>query len=93
MSITPERERAGRLPESKDSPPADFADVFNTLCWVMVLASPPRYRSMRRVVDPEHLVRLLDILIAYVDHDSRYLRAEFEPSLTRSAGDGARPSR
>jgi len=79
MSTTEEREGAGRRPESKDFPPEDFADVLNTLHWVMVLASPPRYQSMRRVADPEHLVRLLDILIAYVDRDARYLQAEFEP--------------
>ena len=56
--------------------PGDFADVFNAYCWVMVLASPPRYRTLRRPVDLGHLLRLVDVLISYADRDGRYLRPE-----------------
>lgn len=56
--------------------PSDLADVFNAYCWVMVLASPPRYRTLRREVDRAHLLGLMDVLIAYADRDARYLRSE-----------------
>src|SRR4051794_19816041 len=57
----------------------DYADVVNTTHWFMVLAAPPLYRTLGRTPIREHLLRLMDIYIAYVERDGRYSRAEHEP--------------
>jgi hypothetical protein len=57
----------------------DFSDVLNTWYWIMVLAAPPLYKTMNRAVNPAHLVRLMDIYIAYAKRGTQYLKAEFTP--------------
>lgn len=44
---------------------ADFGDISSTVIWLMVLASPPLYRTLARTPERDHLLRLLDKLIAY----------------------------
>jgi hypothetical protein len=57
----------------------DYADVMNTTHWLMVLASPPLYRTLGRIPSREHLLHLMDIYIAYVEHDGRYSQQEHQP--------------
>ena len=57
----------------------DWADVLNVWYWLMVMAAPPLYCAMKRRVETDHLVRLLDVYIAYAERGSRYLGASFEP--------------
>lgn len=58
---------------------SDFSDVLNTWYWIMVLAAPPLYVTIKRVVDPAHLVRLMNIYITYAARGTQYLNAEFTP--------------
>jgi hypothetical protein len=51
-------------------------DALAILCiddWLTVLAAPIVYASLKRPVEPEVLLRLLDIYIAYVDRGDYYL--------------------
>jgi hypothetical protein len=57
----------------------DIAKVINTTQWFMVLASPPLYQTLARTADPEHLVRLTDVWIAYAERGDCYHHAEFAP--------------
>jgi hypothetical protein len=57
----------------------DFADVANCIMWLQTLAVPRIFRGMTRRPPREHLVRLVDIFIAYVRHDGRYPTPDFEP--------------
>ena len=57
----------------------DFADVANCIMWLQVLAVPRIFRGMTRTPPREHLVRMVDIFIAYVRHDGRYATPDFEP--------------
>jgi hypothetical protein len=58
---------------------SDFSDVLNTWYWIMVLAAPPLHGTLKRAVDPAHLVRLMDIYIAYAARGTKYLKADFAP--------------
>ena len=57
----------------------DFADVANCIMWLQTLAVPRIFRGMIRTPPREHLVRLVDIFLAYVRHDGRYATPDFEP--------------
>jgi hypothetical protein len=57
----------------------DFVDVVNCINWLQILAVPRIFRGMTRMPPREHLVRQIDIFIAYVRHDGRYASPEFEP--------------
>lgn len=57
----------------------DIAGVINTTHWIMVLASPPLYRTMKREAEPAHLVRLVDVWIAYAERGDVYHHADFAP--------------
>ncbi len=47
--------------------------------WLHVLASPRTFCGMNRTPPREYLERLIDIYIAYVRHDGRYMGPDFEP--------------
>ena len=57
----------------------DFTDVANCIMWIEILAVPRIFRGMTRMPPREHLLRLIDIYIAYVRHDGRYAGGDFEP--------------
>ena len=73
--IKPTRGKTGR----GDALYTDWADVFNVLQWLLVLASPPLYRTMKRRAEAAHLIRLLDVYITYAERGSRYLDESFAP--------------
>ncbi len=57
-----------------DGTSSDVADVFNTVHWLQVLASPPLYGLLQRVPDRDHLLRLLDRYLAYAVRGQWYHR-------------------
>lgn len=59
--------------------PDDNMDVIHTVLWLMVLASRRGYHSLGREPSPEHLIRLLDVYIAYAARDDRYHQPMFQP--------------
>lgn len=63
-----------RIPDDDDG-----AEVLNSWHWILVLASPPLYRTIRRPVDPLYVARMIDIIIAYAERGARYLGARLSP--------------
>lgn len=57
---------------------ADVAEVTAAINWLRVLASPLLARSLRRRVDRENLIRLLDVYIAYAERGDWYRRSHDE---------------
>ncbi|HZF52157.1 MAG TPA: hypothetical protein VE093_26065 [Polyangiaceae bacterium] len=57
----------------------DFCDIVNCVMWLQILAVPRIFCCMTRMPPREHLVRLIDIFLAYVSHDGRYATPDFEP--------------
>jgi hypothetical protein len=51
---------------------SDFGDIVNLHYWLYVLSTPSLYATLTRVPDPAHLMRLVDVFIAYAERDSRY---------------------
>jgi hypothetical protein len=58
-----------------DGTRSNVADVFNTIHWLQVLASPHLYSLLRRTPPREHLQHLLDVYLAYVARGDWYRRA------------------
>ncbi|MEO5726929.1 MAG: hypothetical protein ABI134_10625, partial [Byssovorax sp.] len=56
-----------------------YMDVIHTVLWLLVLASRRGYHSLGREPPTEHLIRLLDIYVAYATHDGRYHQPSFQP--------------
>ncbi len=58
---------------------SDWEDVIAAMIWLKVFAAPRIFGGLRRMPPREHILRMVDMYIAYVDHDGRYIEAEFEP--------------
>jgi hypothetical protein len=58
---------------------ADWADVGNCVMWLEMFAAPHLFHGMRRMPPREHLLGIMDIYLAYVRHDGRYMEPQFEP--------------
>ena len=56
-----------------DGIPIDTLAILHTEGWLIVLAAPHVYRSLKRQVEPAFLLRLFDIFIAYADRGDHYL--------------------
>jgi hypothetical protein len=67
------------IAKDQDGMPVDTAEIVNFSLWLAVLAAPHLYDTIRRPVDVVHLVRLLDVWIAYVDRGDHYQAPMFEP--------------
>ena len=72
---------------------SDFSDVLNTWYWILVLAAPPLYGTIKRVVEPAHLVRLMDVYIAYTLRGTQYLKPNFTSVLWEQRASLARKLR
>src|SRR5690242_13179826 len=57
----------------------DVADVNNFTYWLWAFASPRVYRTFSRSPPREHILRLLDIYLAYVQKGACYVRPQFQP--------------
>ena len=57
----------------------DMFDIVASSLWLAVLAAPHLYRTLKRKVDPDLLVRYMDIWIAYADRGDTYTGAMFTP--------------
>ncbi|WP_437929797.1 hypothetical protein WMF37_11265 [Sorangium sp. So ce291] len=55
------------------------ADVINVTYWLWAFASPRVYSRFSRVPPREHVLRLLDIYIAYVKKGARVAAPQFQP--------------
>jgi hypothetical protein len=58
---------------------SDWVDVIQATTWVKVFACPRLFAQLQRTPPREHLLRLLDIYDAYLQHDGRYSHADFQP--------------
>lgn len=61
-------------PNNESQVPTDFEDVVNAQYWLFVLASPPLYATLSRSPVRDHLLRLMDVYIAYAERGGRYSR-------------------
>lgn len=58
---------------------SDWADVAHVFLWLKVFGCPRLFRGLSRIPPQEHILRLLDVYDAYLQHDGRYHKAEFHP--------------
>jgi hypothetical protein len=70
--------------KDRDGIPIDTLAILHTEDWLIVLAAPHIYRSLKRQVEPAFLLRLLDIFIPYADRGDHYL-FDRAPDPDRSA--------
>jgi hypothetical protein len=57
----------------------DEVDVLNVSYWLWAFASPRIYRTFSRSPPREHILRQLDIYLAYVRKDAHYATPQFQP--------------
>jgi hypothetical protein len=67
------------IAKDKDGFNVDSLAILYTDNWLTVLAAPQAYRLLQRPVEPAHLLRLLDIWIAYTERGDHYMSATPEP--------------
>ncbi len=78
--IAEQAERTGKRGTANGHPVRDdWNTIVHTVHWLRVLATPRFFHGLGRVPSREHLLGLLDIFLAYLRHDGRYVSAEFEP--------------
>jgi hypothetical protein len=58
---------------------SDFTDTANSVQWLQILAAPRLFRGMARMPPREHLLRMVEIFLAYARRGDRYAQKEFEP--------------
>jgi hypothetical protein len=66
--------RTGALPQG-----ADHGDLHAIIMWLMVLASPPLFRTLRRMPDRDHLLHLLDTFVAYAARNDHVVHVKWSP--------------
>lgn len=75
-------------PEGASPFGAEIGDVHGFLIWLMVLASPPLYRTLVRIPDRDHLLRLLDTFIAYAARGHHVTSVDPPTTLRLAERDG-----
>ncbi|MGK4003772.1 hypothetical protein WMF31_14165 [Sorangium sp. So ce1036] len=59
----------------------DVVDVFNVIHWLGAFASPRVYQAFSRTPPRDHILRLLDIYIAYAKRGAHHAVPQVEPVL------------
>jgi hypothetical protein len=57
----------------------DLSDVVNLHNWLHVFGLPSVFRGLSRMPPREHILRLVDVFIAYARRGDHYLSPQFEP--------------
>lgn len=58
---------------------SDMVDTIHAVQWLICLAAPRVFLRMKRMPPREHLLRMVDVYLAYVRRGQRKLAPEFDP--------------